>query len=99
MSPTGRPKGEYRSAQRDGPRASLALRRNQPQVCDLRRRTEPQRRSPVARAAADVYPKRFDAVQPRRDGLLQANEKRPGQELAAVRMAGELQVEADRRSR
>src|SRR5262245_53328983 len=61
---------------------------------DLGRDAEAHGRAPVARAAIDVHPGASEAMQPRGERLLQPHEQVPGPELAAVRVAGELQVEA-----
>ena len=57
---------------------------HQAQQRDLGRRAQALGRPPVAGAAADVDQHLVDAVQARREGLLEAHEEVPGQELAAV---------------
>src|SRR5664279_2063698 len=63
---------------------------------DLRRRADAFRRPPVARAPARVDPHPAPAMQARGERLLQPDEKGPGQELAAMGVPRELQVEARR---
>src|SRR4051812_49517538 len=57
---------------------------DQPQPCDLRRRAEPLRRTPVTCSAAHVDPEPPQPVQPGGERLLEAHEEHPGQELPAV---------------
>src|SRR5436190_18141626 len=61
---------------------------------DLRRDPESHRRSPIPRAAASVDPHAAEAMESRDERLLQAHEKIPRPELAAVRVPGELQLVA-----
>ncbi len=53
---------------------------------DLRRRAEAVGDSPIPRAAADIHPQGIQAMQARRERLLEAHEEVPGPELTAVCM-------------
>ena len=88
-------RGVRRRGGSDGGDASLGRHEAQPR--DLRRRAQALRRSPIAGAAAYVDPQRVQPMKSGSERLLQAHEKIPRQELAAVRMARELQVIAGRR--
>src|SRR5882672_8595824 len=61
-----------------------ALCPDQPDERDLRRNPEPHRRPPIPGAAAGVDPQAAEPVQPRGERLLQAHQKIPRPELAAV---------------
>src|SRR3954454_7495948 len=61
---------------------------------DLGRRAEPFRWTPVPRTAAGVDPQLTEPVQARGKRLLQLDEEIPREELTAVRVARQLQVEA-----
>src|ERR1700691_4708029 len=52
----------------------LALRRDQADTSDFGRNPKAVRRTPVARAAADVHPQIPQPMQPRGEGLKEANE-------------------------
>src|SRR5277367_5855317 len=65
-------------------------RRNQSNPSDFGRYTETIRRTPVARAAADVYPKVFHSMQPAGEGLKETDEQIPWPKLSAVRVTGDL---------
>src|SRR5258705_1558867 len=67
-----------------------ALCADQADARDLRRDPESHRRSPIPRAAAGVDPQAAQAVQPPGGRLLQAHQKNPPPEMAALRMPAEL---------
>src|SRR5207253_725258 len=62
---------------------------------DLAVDAEARRRSPVARAAADVEPCPADAMEAGDDRLEEADDEVEREELAAVRVAGELKADAE----
>src|SRR5258708_25803944 len=68
--------------------------RHETDVSNFRRCAEALRRTPIARAAADVDPEIVEAMQARGKRLQQLHYKIPRKELTAVRVSGELQVEA-----
>src|SRR5262245_54909198 len=72
---------------------------HQPQIRNLRRRAKPLRGSPIAGAAADVDPEPVQSMEPGRERMEKAHDEIPREELSAVRMAGELQVEPGPRRR
>src|SRR5688500_3373470 len=75
---------------------SLWLRPHQPDPRDLAWRSQPLGRPPVSGAAAGVDPHLLQPGQARGEWLLEAHEQIPWPELAAVRVSGDLQVEAGR---
>src|SRR5579883_1530172 len=74
-------------------------RGHQPYPRDLRRYAQALGRAPVAAAAAGVDPQAPEPVKARRKRLLQPHEEIPRPELAAMRVARQLQVEAGVRGR
>src|SRR5258708_16664093 len=68
--------------------------RHETDVSNFRRCDETLRRTTIARAAADVDPEIVEAMQARGKRLQQLHYKIPRKELTAVRVSGELQVEA-----
>src|SRR5436309_1492312 len=59
---------------------------------NLRRRTQPQRRPPVARPTTHVEPHRFEAVQPSDERLKQPHQQIEGEVLPAMCVPGELEI-------
>ena len=68
--------------------------RDKPYACDLGWRAETLWRTPVSGPAARIDPEPAELCEAGRERLLEPDEEIPRQELAAVRMTGQLQVEA-----